>query len=175
MLSLVFIEDDDLCSPLTKGNISLGIGKLSALILSLTNITALQEQEDKWEDKFICEFQITIPQGDSGIFAVIQKIVLRKNYETNECIDYVQYRRYDGTLSEKYCGQMGIDYQFQANDSLVTTNSFVEYDANLLNVYINISKTPLDHDENLELEIVFTAYRSEILIFLIFAVRNYIY
>ncbi|KAF2901906.1 hypothetical protein ILUMI_04276 [Ignelater luminosus] len=155
------IEDDDLCSPITKRNITLGIDDLSALIVSLDNITALKEQEDnKWEDDLICEFQISIPQSDKGVFAVIQNIAFRKNYTTNECIDYVEYRRYDGTLGGKYCGQMGTDYQFQPNDSLVTTNSFVQHSTSLINVYINISKTPLEPDEELELEIVFTTFRN---------------
>ncbi|KAF2901907.1 hypothetical protein ILUMI_04277 [Ignelater luminosus] len=151
------IEDDRLCTPTSIRKVALEAGNLSGLIVSLRNMTTLKENAHKWGDQdFVCKFQVKATEKDSGIFAVIQNIVFRKDKITNECLDYIQYSAVNSTFkSKRYCGQMDADTSLM---SMPVSNSFVEPTI-VLDVHINISKEPLRPYRILELQIVFTSFR----------------
>lgn len=153
-----------MCSPITKRKIKLGTESNSGLIVTLGR---LRDHSLEWDKNFPCKFQVDTSKSNNGLFVVIQNIVFRKNESNDECIDYVQYKRQDGSSSKKYCGRLhsalGMDPIF-APDAYVTNlqptiNSFDE-PIGQLDVYIYVAREPLHSYEEMELEIVFTSYRS---------------
>lgn len=177
-LFAVTIEDDDLCSEVQVRKVKLGKGPNSGLIVRQSR---LNDHSLQWPLNKLCSFKVEaysaknnfhIPflsprHGESGVFAVIQYIVFRKNETTGECIDYVQFTSHDDVVSKKYCGVLStallMDAQFAAFDPSeeyggISSKSFVKVD-------IFISKMPLREGEEMDLNIVFTSYKGKPLIF----------
>lgn len=159
----VTLEDDALCSPIdAKRKIKLESANNSGLIISLKR---LRDHPLLWQYSFNCKFYVEAKKSDAGIFSVIQSISFRRNHTSGECVDYVQYKRHDGTLSSPYCGQMSavlaMDHIFDhlGENTGPTSNSFVD-PTGLLAVHVYIAKEPLAVDEERDLNIVFTSYRS---------------
>ncbi|KAF5272146.1 hypothetical protein FQA39_LY01228 [Lamprigera yunnana] len=150
------VDDHKLCSPVTTRKIRLETELLSALKIS---IGRLKEHSWQWEKNFHCTFKVQTFQSNLGLFIVIQNIAFRKNFTTNECIDYIQYRRSDGTVSKKYCDTMqaalGMD-QFDETELTPTSNSFIDQTGSV-EVTVHISREPLVFYE-MELDVVFTTY-----------------
>lgn len=90
-----------------------------------------------------------------GVFISIRKLNLRKNINTNECIDYVRIKV--GTVkTQKICGT------FNVNDE-IGHKSFFNNDGGNVTIFIHIERNtsiPVD-GKYLELELLFTAYESK--------------
>lgn len=80
------IENDKICSMVlnTKDHI-LGENNKSGLIIQESSYFNRLSHEHKLE----CHFRIQA-SFNFGLFAVIQKMNLRRDLNTNECLDYVQ-------------------------------------------------------------------------------------
>lgn len=149
-----------------------------------------------------CRFVFKVHSTYKGLFAVIQKISFRRN--GTECIDYVQvrkkffqsyykyvvkneqeklfhffalqFKRKDGHMSERFCGQMD-NRKISYNSAVetphdmyssfpyprgITPSPYADLDPKgTLETRIFVSKEPLNIDEKLDLMIVYTPYRSE--------------
>lgn len=155
------LDDHKLCSPITNRKIKLETESSSGLIVSLGR---LKDHSWAWEKNFICSFKVQT-RSHLGLFIVIQNIVFRKNLSTDECIDYVQYKRSDGSTSKKYCGRLnaalGMDRIFApdvyATELAPTVNSFID-PTGIVDVNIYISREALKAYEEMELEIAFTTF-----------------
>lgn len=159
---MINIVDYKQCPRLGERNVLLESDSLSGLILTLGS---LKDRSWQREDNFVCKFRVRSSYPYAGIFIVIQSIVFRKN--NSECIDYVQYRRGDGSTSKKYCGSLtaslGMDRIFApdayATEIAPTVNSFISKFGEV-EVTIHISKEPLKAHEEMDLAIVFTSFSS---------------
>lgn len=155
------LEYGDLCSPITKRKFRLTKDEGSALIVTQSR---LQDHFLEWNVNFNCKFEVqTAFPRNGGIIAVIQYLNFRKNYATDECIDFIQFRPKDGPLSEKFCGTINATVAMNKHDvdptkQLAYEASFIDYRGEM-NVYISISKKPLEHNENSNLKVVFTSYK----------------
>lgn len=164
---LVTLEDDSICSPIeAKRKIKLEAEDKSGIIVS---IRTLRNHPLAWQYSFNCKFYVEAKQSDSGIFAVIQNLDFRRNNVSNTCIDYVQYKRHDGTSSQQYCGRINaavsMDHIFaleggEESQLEPTSNSFVDR-TRQIRVHVYVSKEPLAADEDRELSIVFTSFRGK--------------
>lgn len=92
-------------------------------------------------------------------------MIFRKNETTNECIDYVQFRLYDGQTTQKYCGILSTSYsmagQFQESIRFDSWGMGAAKSRKEIEVIIFISKEPLLEGETMDLEIAFTLYTGE--------------
>lgn len=81
-----FFENDNVCSKKFESNIFhlIGAEEQSAMVIK----DSRHFQPLNGEQEFNCWFTITTTHG-LGIFAVIQRMILRKNSQ-GQCIDYVQ-------------------------------------------------------------------------------------
>ncbi|XP_066252983.1 uncharacterized protein [Euwallacea similis] len=125
----------------------------------------------QWALPDMCQFEFQSVYTRGGVIAVIQKLQLRKNYTTMECIDYIQFRSKRGVASPRYCGiidgRMNMDYDKDNAPATVVpqfypisySNAFFDIDGEL-NVVIYIAKEPLETSEKTEFEVVFTSYQD---------------
>lgn len=83
-----FIESDKICTlGFTPRIIQIGKdGKSGAIVEELSYFSTLSGNFS-----YKCSFKVE-SNFEMGIFAVIQKMKLRKNATTGECIDYVQVK-----------------------------------------------------------------------------------
>lgn len=159
----VYIESDSLCSEITKRKIQLDKENNSALIVKQKR---LNEHSLDWELNKYCKFQVNSPFVQSGgILAVIQYLNFRRDPITDECIDYVQFRPKDGSLSRKFCGVINATVLMHQKHTdphgpLIYETSGIDYRGEL-DVYINISKKALLPSENADINIVFTSYKRK--------------
>lgn len=175
-LILDSIEDDDLCSQIKTRKIKLGKGSKSGLIVKQTR---LNDHSLQWPINLHCVFKVEAAsesnifhniglmssRENNGIFAVIHYLIFRKNESTGECIDYIQFKSHDDSMSKKYCGRLSaalsMDSQFE--NSIFTNSAFGDNafeSRSQLEVIIFVSKEPLRNDEEMDLRIVFTSYRG---------------
>lgn len=157
----VSLGDEKLCSPTTKRKV-----KFESLVVTQgrTNDHSLD-----WRMPDICKFEFQSYYYKGGVVAVIQKLDLRKNDSSGECIDYIQFHSRRGLKSDKYCGV--IDAKIIMDNSnlkdqvplfypMSYNNAFVDIDGEL-DVVIYIAKQHLQPNEKTEIEIVFTSYLSK--------------
>lgn len=157
------MEYGDLCSPVTKRKIRLSKDEASALIVTQSR---LYDHQIEWNVNFVCKFEVqTAFPRNGGIIAVIQYLNFRKDYATDECIDFIQFRPKDGPYSEKYCGT--VNASTAMNKHFVDPTKQLAYDAAVIdyrgemNVYISINKQPLEHHEKFSIKVVFTSYKRK--------------
>jgi hypothetical protein len=153
------IENDELCS-LGKRKIKLDEGPRSGLRVGQTR---LNDHDLDWIRSMKCRFKVVPSSSQEGIIAVIQHLIFRKNSTTDECIDYVQFTRKDGSSSQKFCGRFNaalyMDHNFvNPADPISSGTAFVD-EKGELDVILYVSKEHLGADEEMDLSIVFTAYR----------------
>ncbi|XP_025834558.1 uncharacterized protein LOC108741543 isoform X1 [Agrilus planipennis] len=158
------VESGELCSPITKRKIKLGKHEDSALLVSQKR---LDDHSLKWKVDFKCTFEIDVSSHSDGVFAVIQKLILRKNETTNECIDYIQFKRDDGSNISRHCGYLNAElsmgkhfapYPF-SSDLAPTGNSYIDPKGKLI-ATIFVSREPLLEGEETDFLLVFTSYKS---------------
>lgn len=158
------LEEPDLCHSLTRKKAKLGGSNPSAIIIQQKRLN--YHPIDCHTDSFF-RFEITTAEKETGIFAVIQHLVLRKNESTDECIDYVQFKRLDGSTSRKFCGRFNaaltMDRIFipeQADmHGVAWLNTFIDLHG-ALEVYIFLSKDSLRKEAEMDLNLVLTSYRE---------------
>lgn len=166
---LVSTESDELCSAINKKRkIRLDKGHRSGLIVTQTR---LQDHANDWIKPVRCRFEVTSLSSHEGIIAVIQHLVFRKNSTTDECIDYIQFTRKDGSSSQKFCGRFNAElymdpYFINPADSITSGTAFVDENGEM-DVLISVAKERLKSDEEMDLSIVFTAYRRNFFLILI--------
>ncbi|XP_064211298.1 uncharacterized protein LOC103314323 isoform X2 [Tribolium castaneum] len=155
------MENDELCSPINKKRrVRLDKGHRSGLVVRQFR---LQDHSLDWTRNFKCRFEVTPSSSREGVIAVIQHLSFRKNASTDECVDYVQFTRKDGSSSQKYCGRFNaalyMDHNFvNTADPISSGTAFVD-DSGELEVAISVSREHLENDEEMDLSIVFTAFR----------------
>lgn len=160
----VSVENTNLCSEITKRKIRLGKELNSGLIVTQSR---LSYHPIDWTKNAYCKFEVNSGKN-GGIFAVIEYLVFRKNETTGECIDYVQFKRQDGSTSRKYCEEFNAEFSMDSSflheavvsDGIATKNSFIDYKGEL-DVVIFISKESLKINEDMDLRIVFTSFRRK--------------
>lgn len=63
--------------------------------------------------RYDCEFKVLSSEDPSrmprGIYTVITRLKFRQNPETNECLDYIQFRSGNRSPSERICNEISID------------------------------------------------------------------
>ncbi|XP_031352116.1 uncharacterized protein LOC116177315 [Photinus pyralis] len=160
---MINIVDYKQCPRLGERNVELETDSFSGLVLTLGTL-----KDSAWhrDDNFVCKFDVKPFNPSMGMFIVIQSIVFRKN-STGGCIDYIQYRRGDGSTSRQYCGSLtaslGMDRIFApdvyVSEVAPTVNSFISHFGKV-EVTIHISKEPLKAHQEMNLEVVFTQFSS---------------
>lgn len=158
----VTVEDDDLCSFSRKRKIRLDKGHNSGLIIRQRH---LNDHSMDWLRNWRCRFQVIPSSSREGVIAVIQHLIFRKNSTTDECIDYVQFSRRDGSSSQKFCGRFNAALRMDHNfgnpvEPISSGTAFVD-DKGELDVTLYVSKEHLKTDEETDISIVFTAYRRK--------------
>lgn len=171
------LESDKVCSLYRKvGDISVGKDDHSGLI-----ITGKEYFNLSGKHEFSCKFEVKA-NFEAGLFAVIQKMSFRKDSESGECIDYIQFRhsrrnvitkilpinvdisikKKDG-WGQKHCGkvnafQEGItDTTDSGNNTRLAPNAFLDEDGRI-EVQIVIAR--MKPDNPLYLELAFTSYKN---------------
>uniref|UniRef100_A0A1B6C103 Uncharacterized protein n=1 Tax=Clastoptera arizonana TaxID=38151 RepID=A0A1B6C103_9HEMI len=159
------IEKDKICSKILKTDIVLGENERSGVILSESSLFSRVSTEYK-----ICQFKVDA-SFNFGLFVVIQKMNLRQDPESKECLDYIQFRHSDKNpirdilnkmWGPKYCGSMdAFEACFVEHPVFkgLSINGFMDEDG-FIEVRIAISNQPSPRKANLSLEVVFTAYRE---------------
>lgn len=96
--------------------------------------------------------------------------MFRRNETTNECIDYVEFRLSNGKRTQKYCGIVttgySMDRRFEDSSRYNSWGLGAVKSEKEVEVFIFISKEPLQEGESVELEIAFTFYAGESLLLL---------
>ncbi|XP_050528102.1 uncharacterized protein LOC126898200 [Daktulosphaira vitifoliae] len=178
------LENDSVCSiSFISNNLNL-IGREDQSAMVIKESRYFHHWSGQRE--FKCRFTVTSTLG-LGIFAVIQRLSFRRNSK-GQCIDYIQFRHAEKTISfadifnvkikssekwgDKICGkidalEVGIDAEeFNSNSSeeinedKQVMNSFID-NRGLLEVVIHIGNKSLEEGEELNFEIVFTAYQQD--------------
>ncbi|XP_069688251.1 uncharacterized protein [Periplaneta americana] len=108
--------------------------------------------------EYKCRFQVKTTSGD-GVIAVIQNLSLRSN--EHGCLDYVKFKRKDGRESMAFCGQISALKPLNGDVSgrRIENISYVDAEGEI-DTYIYVAKRKLNHNERLDLEIVYTSYRA---------------
>ncbi|CAH0555980.1 unnamed protein product [Brassicogethes aeneus] len=153
----LYIENDDLCSLVTKRKIKLGKEYKSALRVSQKR---LNFHPLEWDKNMLCRFQVQSAYGKGGILAVIQSLNFRKD-DFENCIDYVQFTGKNGLSSKRYCGNITASIVMNQNTidnipEIIYENSFI--DLNEMDVKIYVDRRPIDYNIKMEVDIVFTSY-----------------
>lgn len=166
MTFLEKIEDDNVCSATNKKRkIKLDKGPHSGLILRQYQ---LSNHNVDWERNLRCRFQVNPESSREGVLAVIQHLSFRKNATTDECIDYVQFTRKDGSSSQKFCGRFNaalhMDHNFVDPSQRVSSGTAIVDERGELDTFIFIAKEHLQSDEEMDLSIVYTAYKRMLFI-----------
>ncbi|XP_063225012.1 uncharacterized protein LOC134532497 [Bacillus rossius redtenbacheri] len=136
------IESDKVCSNLVKKRkLKLHRNEQSGIIVKETRYF------DTWSGQyeFECNFLVKGDHND-GVIAVIQKLSLRKEDNESaenfdECLDFVQFRRDDGTKSVKYCGKMSA-FSETSGDQDVTAEARPEEPTTMLELSQNAFYDP---------------------------------
>lgn len=141
------IESDKICTALAKKRKHiLGHVERSGLYVRETRYF------DHWRGtyQFNCRFELETLAND-GIAVVIQKLDMRRNESTGECIDFIQFLPDKGTPSNKLCGKL-------STTPLEMSNTFVDFKGNL-QIHIHVHNVPLNPKQEINLEVVFTSYK----------------
>lgn len=125
-----------------------------------------------WTNENLQDFQDCVFTVDSnlyspygrfgrGIFAAVKKINFRQNAK-GECIDYVKFR-FAEAVTQRICGNFD-------DESDLGKSSFFNEGAGVMKVHIFVNKSvPFQAlQRSVEIDLLFTAYESEILAFLEF-------
>ncbi|XP_012226891.1 uncharacterized protein [Linepithema humile] len=122
------------------------------------------------------------PAKNEGLLAVIHKMFFRRNGSDN-CLDYVQFKRSDGHSTKKICGEIdrskSTDSPVSDQDDVIRDlsdnlyDSFAEFESvskpvpwfplirsSELETEIVISKERVPSGQSLDLSIIYTPYRS---------------
>lgn len=160
------LGDNKLCSDITKRKV-----RYESLIVTQGRAN---QHSLPWVTPDICKFEVQSIYPKGGVIAVIQKLYLRRDITTGECIDYIQFRTKKGNTSQRHCGfldaRLNMNYDMDdAPDSVFPeyfpisySNSFIDVDGEL-DVVIYIAKQPLELNERTEFSIVFTSYRGKLI------------
>lgn len=107
-----------------------------------------------------CRFRVVASINDDsirnrGIFVSIRRLNLRKNPNSEDCVDYIRFK-FGDAKSPKYCGQLN------ASIDDVKKIYFGE-SAGVIEVFLYLNKfQPLRNiDDTLDIELVFTANEGE--------------
>lgn len=105
-----------------------------------------------------CDFSVKLdnPSGSKGIFASIKKLKLRQNsygsYGDYSCKDFLRFTYKNGTRTREICG----DITTSVRNNLI--QNFFDETSGELKVEISIDTTYLSEHNELEVDLVFTAY-----------------
>lgn len=157
----VSLGDSKLCSPTTKRKV-----KFESLVVTQgrTNDHSLD-----WQMPDICKFEFQSYYYKGGVAVVIQKLDLRKNATSGDCIDFIRFRSKRGVVSNEYCGVIDAkkimdrsDHEEQVPEfyPMSYSNAFVDINGEL-DVIIYIAKQQLQANEKTEIEMVFTSYHRK--------------
>lgn len=107
-----------------------------------------------------CRFRVIATLNEDktrnrGVFVSIRRLNLRKNPNSEDCVDYIRFK-FGDAKSPKYCGQLN------ASVDDVKKIYFGE-GGGIIEVYVNLNKfQPLRNiDDTLDIELVFTANEGE--------------
>ena len=160
-LFTVYLENPEVCSPITDRKIKLGRDNQSGLILK--QLRVLGSRPIPLTTNFFCKFKLATKHNTDGIIAVIQSLAFRKNEHTGECIDFIQFKSKNGNLSPRFCGTYKaehiMDTIFVESTTLpqAINNTFIDTSGELsVNIFVSLEPT----EENLDMEIAFTSFQS---------------
>lgn len=171
------LEEGKVCKIDSGGHGSLNLGK--------DNKSAMIVQDEyyfkKWSGNhvFDCRFKVNA-HFNMGVFAVIQRMTLRRDPETDTCIDFIQFRpplnirdkllvkaqnflkKTQDPWGKKYCGEVGPgDHPLpDGEESDVAMNAYIARDGEL-EVRIHVADRKLDPGEDLGVEIAFTSFLKD--------------
>ncbi|XP_065220790.1 uncharacterized protein LOC135845868 [Planococcus citri] len=167
-----FVESDNLCSlGFTPKRLHIGRDENSGLLVE--EISYFKQLSGKYP--YNCKFTVE-STAEMGVFAVIQKLKLRKNTTTGECIDYVQFRHSSALQlgvvdinidpdpwGVKHCGDvnaMEVEFTDAAPLSLsnVLPNAFIDPKGKI-DVKIFVKNQTIPPGMDLDLKIAFTSYQ----------------
>ncbi|XP_044733663.1 uncharacterized protein LOC123296267 [Chrysoperla carnea] len=153
------LEDDSFCSLLVKRKTSLSDDADEGLIVTSNR---LKEHSTDWNYDHACKFQIRIGRdftdlltlqkpSNIGLIAVIQKLSLRQNKTTGECIDWIQFGHKKNINSKRYCGELSYDNE-SGNMFYFPVDTFTDK----IDTTVFINRKRLESDEYFDLLIVYT-------------------
>ncbi|XP_023710831.1 uncharacterized protein LOC111866274 [Cryptotermes secundus] len=149
------LSSDRICSLVgKKRKIKLKEKAESAVIIKETR------SFDDWQGivEYRCRFEV-ISEDEDGVIAVIQNLSFR--FDESGCIDYIQFKRKDGSKSRKYCGQIHSFRQTQEDVEVLEEDIGTVLDpGGELDTYIYVANIKLKPNEKLDLELVYTSYRA---------------
>ncbi|GLV44502.1 uncharacterized protein CBL_10307 [Carabus blaptoides fortunei] len=144
------IDNINLCSVITDRKIQLN-GTQNALLVTRSFV--------KRSSEFHCNFKVVAHEHD-GLFALIRRLNFRKDLDTGECIDYVQFHTSDNR-KRKFCGNLELnafDIDLIRSSPLDLLDLGMADRHGKIRTTIFIAKEPLPAGMNMDLEIVFTGY-----------------
>lgn len=157
------IENPEICSAITTRLVDLGEENNSYIMIKQSR---LQDHLSDWAIHFECTFRVGYESSSfEGVFAVIQRLNLRRNKLTKQCIDYVEFFSKDGlSRSNKFCGRINASSAMTNTDHILDninySNAFRTRKHKMyVHIFVNKAQT-LNSDEEAELEIIFTAYKN---------------
>lgn len=119
----------------------------AAIIQQVWNSSSLRSSKANFDIKIETQKK---KKSSAGIYAVIQKMKLRKNARTQKCIDYVKFRFGNRKYSDEICDPIGPDMQ-----QVMTLEDI----AGEFKMYVHIETVlPLAYKDTLQLMVIFTAY-----------------
>lgn len=149
-----------MCSQIgTRKKIKLYKGERSALRV---NQKRLNNHRYDWTVNFECKFQLQAAYGKGGVIAIIQNLNLRRR-EDGTCLDYIEFSSgSDKVGGDKKCGYINAVHvmQEERENPIAYENSFIAPEGHL-NVNIFIEKSAPDGDIGMDIDVIFTAYKSE--------------
>lgn len=169
------LEDDKVCPVMPGSPKELSVGKDNRSAIIVKDTQYFKSWSGRWD--FECRF-IVKTKDRMGLFAVIQKMSLRRDIENDVCIDYIQFRslpkkkhlfsslfqreeRENSKWSKKYCGQL---HQFESivkdeppPTSQIAFNAYISKEGEI-EVQIHVANRKLEHNASVEIEIAFTSY-----------------
>lgn len=152
----IALEDPSVCSEITRRGVKFDFGTA----LNLTQ-SRLGDHSLRWSANVNCNFRLIPTTKHDGIIAVIQELSFRRNESTGECIDYVQFKTPKGRPSEKICGEVNAKQIMNMQPKSFDTqakNTFINNHSGQLDVFVYISKTALQPDEDTKINIIFTLF-----------------
>ncbi|XP_021934836.1 uncharacterized protein LOC110837237 isoform X2 [Zootermopsis nevadensis] len=149
------LSSDKICSLVgRKRKIKLKQEAESAVVIKETR------SFDDWAGvvEYRCQFEVK-SENEDGVIAVIQNLSLR--YDESGCVDYIQFKRRDGSRSRKFCGQINSFKQMQEDGEVLDGNVGAVLDpGGELDTTIYVASIKLNSNEKLDLEIVYTSYKA---------------
>ncbi|XP_075220108.1 uncharacterized protein LOC142323786 [Lycorma delicatula] len=164
------LDEDKVCG-LNRVSKTLTVGKDDRSVLIIGQKRYFSEFSGEYQ--FQCSFVVKA-SFNQGIFAVIQKMKLRKNASSNSCIDYLQFCHFKSNSVEEltginfikckfgrqYCGEVMLPSKFEETNKAYPYNpNAFEDEGGEIAVKIFISPKSLLPNESLDLVIAFTAYQ----------------